>query len=415
MKMISDLTHVLSACAVAAILTGCGVLQTISPPTEQLRNLALVHPLTGNGYKSLYSFKGGSGDGASPEAGLMNVKGTLYGTTSAGGANNYGTVFSISPSGTETVLYSFKGGSGDGRYPYAGLLNVNGTLYGTTDEGGAKDDGTVFAITRSGKETALYRFKGGSKDGSRPVAGLINVKGTLYGETPLGGNGGGAGNGTVFSITPFGVETVLYRFKGGSGDGESPLGELVNVNSTLYGTTNGGGANENGTVFWITTSGKETVLHSFGGSGDGYSPQAGLVSVNGTLYGTTFYGGSKYKGTVFSITPSDKETVLYSFKGGSATSTERSTAPLSLEAWVVLPAAADLSGVEPFLRSRGPATKLCFTGLKAPLRTAPTRLRDSSTSPEHSTVLHPTAAAGATEPAAGPSFASLRDNPEIGV
>jgi uncharacterized repeat protein (TIGR03803 family) len=94
----------------------------------------------------LYSFAGGSGDGANPFAGLLNVNGTLYGTTEEGGAYGYGTVFKITRRGTETVLHSF-GGSGDGANPYAGLLKVNGTFYGTTARGGTNNDGTVFSLT----------------------------------------------------------------------------------------------------------------------------------------------------------------------------------------------------------------------------------------------------------------------------
>jgi uncharacterized repeat protein (TIGR03803 family) len=301
----------------------------------------------------LYSFKGGLGDGVGPQAGLLYVKGKLYGTTFLGGANVYGTlfsvmtsgketvlhgfgaygdgknpeaslldvkgaiygttvyggscygygfcgtVFSITTSGTETVLHSF-GGPGDGIYPYAALLDVKGTLYGTTYGGGANGDGTVFSLTPSGKETVLYSFKGGSGDGKDPYAGLINVKGTLYGATFQGGVNG---DGTVFSITPSGKETVLYSFKGGSGDGEDPYATLLDVKGTLYGTTCYGGANGYGTVFSITTSGKETVLHSFSGSGDGEDPYAALINVKGTLYGTTFEGGTKDAGTVFSLSP----------------------------------------------------------------------------------------------------------------
>ena len=145
----------------------------------------------------LYSFKG-SGDGERPYAGLINVKGTLYGTTHLGGANGDGMVFSITPSGTETVIYSFKG-SGDGEYPYAGLINVEGTLYGTTIEGGANGVGTVFSTTPSGTETVLHSF-GGSGDGQYPYyGGLINAKGKLYGTTYYGG---AHGDGTVFRLSP---------------------------------------------------------------------------------------------------------------------------------------------------------------------------------------------------------------------
>jgi uncharacterized repeat protein (TIGR03803 family) len=222
----------------------------------------------------------------------------------------------------ETVLYSFKGGSGDGAFPEAGLTNVNGTLYGTTENGGGKGCfenegcGTVFAITTSGKETVLHTF-GGSGDGYEPLAGLINVKGTLYGTTMYGGTDcaiSGDMCGTVFAITTSGKETVLHTF-GDSGDGYEPEGGLTSVKGKLYGTTLLGGANDCdevscGTVFAITTSGTETVLHTFAGyPTDGGLPQAALLNVNGTLYGTTQSGGTVNStecddgcGTLFSLT-----------------------------------------------------------------------------------------------------------------
>jgi uncharacterized repeat protein (TIGR03803 family) len=194
-------------------------------------------------YQSLYSFQGGSGDGANPQAGLLDVEGTLYGTTESGGPNGYGTVFAIAPSGTETVLHYFGTGSGDGTFPQAGLINVNGTLYGTTFQGGTHDLGTVFAITPSGTETLLYSFmgkcNGSCTDAAYPLAGLLDVNGTLYGTSQQGG----ANNlGTVFTITPSGTETVLYGFKGGKvRDGQFPQAGLINVKGTLYGTTYEGG------------------------------------------------------------------------------------------------------------------------------------------------------------------------------
>jgi uncharacterized repeat protein (TIGR03803 family) len=149
----------------------------------------------------LYTF-GASGDGYYPDAGLTSANGTLYGTTDAGGASAFGTVFSVTLSGRETVLHSFGVGSGDGRHPDAALLNVNGTLYGTTKYGGERcrridGCGTVFSITTSGTETVLFRFKG--KDGAHPYAGFTNVNGTLYGTT---GGGGANHYGTVFSLSP---------------------------------------------------------------------------------------------------------------------------------------------------------------------------------------------------------------------
>ncbi|MGH6841232.1 MAG: choice-of-anchor tandem repeat GloVer-containing protein, partial [Methylocella sp.] len=154
----------------------------------------------------LYSFKGGS-DGAGPNGGLIaDSKGNLYGTTRHGGASGNGTVFKLSPGGTETVLYTFTGGS-DGALPSGGLIaDSSGNLYGVTASGGASSDGgVVFKLSPSGTETVLYSFKGGS-DGSNPYSGLIaDSGGNLYGTTELGGapgsGCGGFGCGTVFKLT----------------------------------------------------------------------------------------------------------------------------------------------------------------------------------------------------------------------
>ena len=150
----------------------------------------------------LYKFKGAP-DGAGPGS-LIAAKGMLYGTTSAGGKDNKGTVFSITTSGKETVLHSFAGGS-DGENPGgATLLDVNGTLYGTTEYGGAKDYrsgtsgyGVVFSVTTGGSEHVLYSFKG-APDGELPNGGLNNIGNTLYGTTQEGGK---YGEGSAFSLT----------------------------------------------------------------------------------------------------------------------------------------------------------------------------------------------------------------------
>jgi uncharacterized repeat protein (TIGR03803 family) len=122
------------------------------------------------------AFGSGTDPGSYPAAGLAYVNGTLYGTTVHGGSSNpqspnlgLGTVFAVSKSGTERVLHSFTGRP-DGAYPYAGLISVNGTLYGTTSGGGANGYGTVFAVSTSGAERVLYSFKGGT-DGANPQAG----------------------------------------------------------------------------------------------------------------------------------------------------------------------------------------------------------------------------------------------------
>lgn len=276
------------------------------------------------GEKILYSFLGGS-DGADPQEGnLIYVNGALYGTTPSGGRskcsskNGCGTVYSVTTSGQEQVLHVF-GKAGDGGTPRWGLIDVNGTMYGTTTNGGAHHCGrrgnlhgcgTVYSITPSGVEKVLYSFAGGS-DGETPLGGLIDVKGTLYGTTELGGTGASCGGsdpgcGTVYSITTEGTEKVLYSFRSGS-DGRWPTGPLIDVKGTLYGTTTAAGNTGCtfgcGTVFSVTTDGRERVLYRFAGGTDGWQPNAPLISVNGTLYSTTSQGGTNNHGTIFALRP----------------------------------------------------------------------------------------------------------------
>ena len=288
---------------------------TISASTAMPRTAAHNH------YNILHSFVGKPSDGDEPEASLINVNGTLYGTTFGGGEYDYGTVFSISKGGVEKVLYSFGGRyykGGDGANPAANLIDLQGTLYGTTEYGGSSGGGTVFSITKNGTETVLHSFQGRGYDGACPGAGLTSVDGTLYGTTALGGS---EDAGTVFSISTTGTEKVLHNFGGtshGIRDGSVPVAALVYAEGLLYGTTAFGGTrgpSGDGTVFSISTGGDETVLHSFGGT-DGAEPASNLIDVSGTLYGTA--GGGPYDfGTVFSITTAGYEHVLYSFHDGS--------------------------------------------------------------------------------------------------
>jgi uncharacterized repeat protein (TIGR03803 family) len=262
----------------------------------------------------LYSFMGPKADGESPLADLINVNGILYGTTQYGGPINAGTVFSVTPSGEETVLHGFTGPP-DGDLP-GGLLNVKGAIYGTTGGGGAGskgDGGTVYTVTPSGNETVIYSFPARKLHGANPGDGaLIRLAGKLYGTT---NEGGAYGMGGVFSLNASDHEKLLHSFQGGSTDGAGSASGLVDVNGTLYGTTTFGGASGDGTVYSITPSGTETILHSFTNNPDGSLPTKPLLNVNGTLYGTTFAGGTYGDGTVFSITTSGTESVLYSFMG----------------------------------------------------------------------------------------------------
>jgi uncharacterized repeat protein (TIGR03803 family) len=261
----------------------------------------------------LHEFAGGS-DGSSPEAALVrDSAGDLFGTTASGGTASAGTVFTISASGTYSVLYNFAGAT-DGAAPEAPLLLLSGELYGTTAQGGASQFGTVFQVdATTGAESVLYSFAGGS-DGANPHSGLVSdSNGNLYGTTS---SGGASGAGTVFEITASGTETVLYSFSGGSDGADPEAGLTFDSKNNLYGTTNLGGANGDGTVFELGASRNETVLYSFRGGKDGQNPKAGVViNQRGTLYGTTSSGGTPGFGVVFKLTSANIETVLYSFTG----------------------------------------------------------------------------------------------------
>src|SRR5579862_1954433 len=292
------------------VMVGClGSIHALPPHSAADRTFRPVEQP--NGYTSIYSFSGAP-DGAIPYAGLVDVKGTLYGTTSTGGLGG-GVIFKITPSGVEKVLYSFK--TGEPNSPIAPLILVNGALYGTAPVGGPANCGSVFRVTLGGSEKTLHAFKNNA-DGCLPEGPLLNVRGTLYGTTKDGGKANGVGVGTVFKITTSGSEKVIYAFKGSNyNDAGSPAGGLTNVKGVLYGTSDGGGnSKQQGTIYRVTLSGSEKVLHAFNGN-DGDSPLSTLVSVNGKLYGTTSSGGAKNLGTVFSMSTSGAFKLLHSFHG----------------------------------------------------------------------------------------------------
>src|SRR4051812_21705906 len=273
--------------------------------------------------KIIHSFGVAADDGSEPVAGLvMDAAGNLYGTTLYGGAHQdcvqgCGAVFKISPDGTESVVYSFTGLS-DGAHPATPLiLDERGNLYGTAQEGGtgncAQGCGVIFKISPKGQQTVLYAFAGDA-DGAQPTSGLLlDRQGNYIGET---GQGGDSGNGTIYKLSKRGVKKTLYSFAAGN-DGAFPTsGLIMDWAGNLYGTTYGGGsAAGDGTVFRLSPTGKETVLHAFTANPDGAFPAGRLtLADNGALLGTTPLGGGG-QGTVFKITPEGTESIVYAFSG----------------------------------------------------------------------------------------------------
>ena len=246
---------------------------------------------------TLYRFTGGS-DGGQPRGALVQGADTnFYGTTFAGGTNGVGVVFKMTPAGTLTTLWRFNGIT-DGSKPLAGLVQgPNGNFFGTTFAGGDHGLGTIFTITPSGSLTTLYSFTG-STDGANPAGSLVlGSNNRFFGTASAGGNGTGA----VFRVGMGGGLTPLYNFMG-SGDGGFPeAGLILGSDGNFYGTTASEGAGGGGTVFKMTPGGALTTLHNFSGL-DGANPVASLVQGSvSNFYGTTLNGGTDNVGTVFSL------------------------------------------------------------------------------------------------------------------
>jgi uncharacterized repeat protein (TIGR03803 family) len=264
-------------------------------------------------FATVYSFTGGS-DGAQPNGIARGTNGSFYGTAQNGGANDYGTIFQMMPGGTVTPLYSFTGG-GDGGNPQAPLtLATDGNLYGTTFDGGTSGYGTVFRAGPNGQPTTLVSLD--KPGGALPYAGVVQGSdGNFYGAGYQGGSYGLPG--TIFQMTPSGTLTPTYSFSGGN-DGAFPYAGVVQgLDGAFYGTTFKGGASGNGVVFRLTTNGNQTILASLAWTNGAY-PYAGLtLGDDGGFYGVASSGGAYTNGTVFRVTAAGMLTNLYSFSGGS--------------------------------------------------------------------------------------------------
>jgi uncharacterized repeat protein (TIGR03803 family) len=269
---------------------GCGTVFKITPSGT---------------FTSLYSFcsQANCADGLNPSSGLVQASnGNFYGTTPFGGANNHGTVFEITPAGKLTTLYSFcpQTNCPDGAEPYPGLtLATNGSLYGTTSFGGANESGAIFEITPAGKFTTLYSF---TVYEALPNSLIQAADGTFYGTTQSTGT-----TGTVFHFIPPGNVTTLYTFCsiGECYDGSNPNAPVAQgTDGNLYGTTLLGGRGE-GTIFRVTPEGTLTTLHYFCSQkncADGSMPRVGLLqATDGIFYGAASSGGTREDGTIYTL------------------------------------------------------------------------------------------------------------------
>jgi uncharacterized repeat protein (TIGR03803 family) len=271
----------------------------------------IVYPVSASGtvMASLHWFTGGA-DGGIPNGLTLASNGILYGTTQTGGAYNDGTVFSITTNGVFQTLVPFN--TTNGSNPQAALIQgTDGNLYGTTEEGGTNAEGTVFKMTVNGVLTTLAAFSNGNS--INPYTALLEgTNGNFYGATQ---NGAKVGDGNIFEMTPAGTLDVIYSFTGGQ-DGNEPVGALSQgTDGNLYGMTTEGGADNYGGVFKMTPAGLLTNLYSFTGGIDGYNPYGALVQgTDGDFYGVTrrnAIDGVAFDGTIFSFSTNGALTTLY--------------------------------------------------------------------------------------------------------
>ncbi|MDB6173895.1 MAG: 3-carboxymuconate cyclase [Chthoniobacteraceae bacterium] len=271
----------------------------------------------------------GGNQGEHPQSALLSGNdGNYYGTTQSGGTDKLGTIFRIIPGAPLVTLVSFTGNGGNskGKSPSAELIyGSDGSFYGTTSAGGASDRGTIFKMSSEGILTTLVEFTGNgfTNRGGEPKAALVEGSdGSFYGTTYAGGE---RNLGTVFKMSPTGALTTLAEFTSNAPEnkGAYPIGRLVRgTDGSFYGTTSAGGSTAsysigNGTVFKITQEGVLTTLVDFSDTA-ARSPYAGLILTgDGSFYGSTLGGGALGRGTLFKMTPAGQVSVLAKFTGGA--------------------------------------------------------------------------------------------------
>jgi uncharacterized repeat protein (TIGR03803 family) len=268
---------------------------------------------TGGVFTVVYSFD--YTHGANPAGHLtLSGDGNYYGVARSGGASGYGAVFKMTSTGTLTVIHSFNGTT-DGGYCYGSITEgTDGNLYGITYQGGTYGYGTIFKVNKTGSSFTILKSFSYATDGGYSRGDLIQATdGKFYGMTNAGGTNGG---GTIFKITSTGTYTVLRNL--GGNDGQGPVGNLFqNSDGFLYGMAHGG-AHGGGTFFKISTAGVFTVLYSLTSATDGSDPNGGVIkSTDGNLYGLTSYDGPNFGGTAFKISTTGVFKLLTSFNGAT--------------------------------------------------------------------------------------------------
>jgi uncharacterized repeat protein (TIGR03803 family) len=274
--------------------TGCGI--------------AFSYDLTTSKFKTMHEFGASSGDGNGPiGTQVLDSAGNLYGVTNGGGTYG-GTFYEITAGGAEKVLYSF-GPAPDGMYPGSGPVSCGGNYYGVTIGGGANTCvdfgcGTVFKVTPSGEETVLYNFTGGS-DGRYPWELVGDSQGNMYGLSKAPDNATAA----IFEINSAGDFSIAYN-----GSYVSQIGYIImGTDGSLYASSSGGddsvcGSSGCGKILRLTPAGDGigtvTVLHQFDFTdGAMLNPFQDLVLHGDMLYGTTTSGGSSKDGVIYKLKP----------------------------------------------------------------------------------------------------------------
>ncbi|MES2836019.1 MAG: choice-of-anchor tandem repeat GloVer-containing protein [Bacteroidota bacterium] len=251
-------------------------------------------------YTMLTDFSGAA-NGSNPQGSLYSDGTFLYGMTSDGGANGYGTLFKIMPNGTSFAILLNFSSVVNGSYPLGSLITDGTFLYGMTRYGGTNGFGTLFKISPDGSGFAKLLDFDGAANGKTPPGSLISDGTFLYGMTVQGGTND---KGTIFKIMPDGSGFVKLLDFAGATNGSYPQGSLILDGTCLYGTTSGGGTNDLGTLFKIKVDGTGFAkLLDFAGSANGSNPRGSLFSDGAFLYGMTSDGGTNDIGTLFKIKP----------------------------------------------------------------------------------------------------------------